>query len=55
MYYPLAYLGVARAASVADDTPKAKKAYQDFFGLWKDADKDIPILIEARKEYAALP
>jgi eukaryotic-like serine/threonine-protein kinase len=54
LYYPLAYLGVARAASVAGDAPKAKKAYQDFFGLWKDADKDIPVLIEARKEYAAL-
>jgi serine/threonine protein kinase/tetratricopeptide (TPR) repeat protein len=54
LYYPLAYLGVARAASVAGDAPKAKKAYQDFFGLWKDADKDIPILMDARKEYAAL-
>ena len=30
------------------------KAYQDFFALWKDADPDIPILIEAKKEYAGL-
>jgi serine/threonine protein kinase/tetratricopeptide (TPR) repeat protein len=54
LYYPLSYLGLARAASVAGDAPKARKAYQDFFGLWKDADADIPILIEARKEYAVL-
>jgi tetratricopeptide (TPR) repeat protein len=54
LYYPLSYLGLARAASVAGDAPKAKRAYQDFFGMWKDADKDIPILADARKEYAAL-
>ena len=36
------------------DTAKAKKAYQDFFALWKDADPDLPILMETRKEYAAL-
>ena len=29
-------------------------AYQDFFGLWKDADPDIPILIAAKAEYAKL-
>jgi hypothetical protein len=29
-------------------------AYQDFFGLWKDADPDIPILIAAKSEYAKL-
>ena len=52
--YPLAYLGLARAAALAGDTAKAKKAYQDFFALWKDADPDIPTLIAARKEYAAL-
>jgi tetratricopeptide (TPR) repeat protein/tRNA A-37 threonylcarbamoyl transferase component Bud32 len=53
--YPLAYVGLARAAVLSGDTPKAKKAYQDFLALWKDADPDLPILIEARKEYAALP
>jgi hypothetical protein len=31
-----------------------RKAYQDFLALWKDADADLPILIEAKKEYAAL-
>ena len=50
-FYPLAYVGVARAAVLQGDTAKARKAYEDFFGLWKDADGDIRILIEAKKEY----
>ena len=49
--YPLAHLGLARAATLQGDTAKARKVYQDFFALWKDADPDIPILIEAKKEY----
>jgi predicted Zn-dependent protease len=53
-FYPVSYVGLARAAALAGDTAKARKAYQDFFALWKDADADIPILIEAKKEYAAL-
>jgi len=36
------------------DTAKARNAYQDFLTLWKDADPDIPILKEARAEYAKL-
>jgi predicted Zn-dependent protease len=52
--YPLAYVGLARAAVLSGDTVKAKKAYQDFLALWKDADPDLPILAEARKEYAGL-
>jgi hypothetical protein len=36
------------------DTAKAPKAYEDFFAFWKDADADLPILIEARKEYQKL-
>jgi eukaryotic-like serine/threonine-protein kinase len=54
-YFPLCYLGLARAAAMSGDTAKAKKAYQDFFTLWKDADPDLAPLIQARKEYAALP
>jgi tetratricopeptide (TPR) repeat protein len=54
MEYLVSYVGLARAAVLAGDTGKAKKAYEDFFVMWKDADPDIPILIEARKEYAAL-
>jgi eukaryotic-like serine/threonine-protein kinase len=52
--YPLAYLGLARAAVQAGDTSEAKKAYKDFLALWKDADPDIRILIEAKREYASL-
>ncbi len=50
----LAHLGSARAYAMAGDTAKAKTAYQDFFVLWKDADPDIPILKQAKAEYAKL-
>lgn len=36
------------------DTAQARRSYQDFFAVWKDADTDIPILIEAKKEFAGL-
>jgi serine/threonine protein kinase/tetratricopeptide (TPR) repeat protein len=49
--YPLAHLGLARAATLQNDSTKSRKAYEDFFAFWKDADPDIPILIEAKKEY----
>jgi tetratricopeptide (TPR) repeat protein len=52
--HALAYLGLARAYSLAGDTAKARAAYQDFLGLWKDADPDIPIFIAAKSEYAKL-
>jgi tetratricopeptide (TPR) repeat protein len=52
--YSLAQLGLARAAALSGDTTKARKAYQDFFALWKDADPDVPILQEARREYEKL-
>ncbi len=50
----LAHLGLARAYSLSGNTAKAKTAYQDFFALWKDADSDVPILIQAKAEYAKL-
>ena len=50
----LAHLQLGRAYTVAGDGPKAKSAYQDFLTLWKDADRDIPILIRAKAEYAKL-
>jgi len=50
----LARLGLARAYAMVDDTTKARAAYQDFLTLWKDADPDIPILKEAKAEYAKL-
>lgn len=52
---PLAYLGLGRAYVLQGDTAKAKAAYQDFFTLWKDADPGIPILKQAKAEYAKLP
>ena len=50
----LAHLQLGRAYAMAGDTAKAKSAYQDFFLLWKDADPDIPILKQAKAEYAKL-
>jgi tetratricopeptide (TPR) repeat protein len=50
----LAHLQIGRAYAMAGDSVKAKAEYQDFFTLWKDADPDIPILNEAKAEYAKL-
>jgi DNA-binding winged helix-turn-helix (wHTH) protein/tetratricopeptide (TPR) repeat protein len=60
----LAHLGVARANALESRTPKeadadaarvrALAAYKDFLTLWKDADPDIPILKQAKAEYAKL-
>ena len=52
--YALAYVGLARAYALQGDTTKARTAYQDFLALWKDADPGIPILKEAKAEYANL-
>ncbi len=52
--HTLAHLGLARAAAISGDTAAARKSYQDFFALWKDADSDLPVLAQARKEYAEL-
>jgi tetratricopeptide (TPR) repeat protein len=54
LYYSISYVELARASVLAGDTAKARKAFQDFFELWKDADQNLPILIEAKKNYAAL-
>jgi len=45
---------IARAYAMAGDTAKAKAGYRDFLTRWKDADPDIPILKEAKAEYAKL-
>lgn len=52
--WPLAHLGLARAAVLEGDVMKSRKAYEDFFLLWKDADAELPVLIEAKKEYERL-
>jgi hypothetical protein len=42
---------LARAAAISGDTAKARTEYQNFLALFRDADADLPVLIEARKEY----
>jgi len=53
-FAPLAELGLARARRLAGDISASRTAYQDFFAAWKDADPEIPILKEAKAEYAKL-
>jgi eukaryotic-like serine/threonine-protein kinase len=50
----LAHLQIGRAYAMSGNPGKAHTAYQDFFTLWKDADPDIPILKQAKAEYAKL-
>lgn len=60
----LAHLGVARASTLASESAsgvdgeshkqRARQAYRDFLALWKDADADLPLLLAARTELAAL-
>jgi len=50
----LAHVQIADAYALEGDAAKAKAAYQDFLTLWKDADPDIPILKQAKAEYAKL-
>ena len=50
----MSQLGLGRAYALQGDKQKSRTAYQDFFALWKDADPDIPILKEAKEEYAKL-
>jgi len=49
--YPLANLGLARAAALVGDPAKSRRADEDFFAVWKGADPDLPILTKAKKEY----
>ena len=50
----MARLQLARALVLSGDTAKAKSAYTDLLALWKDADPRIPIVNEARTEFAKL-
>ena len=45
---------LGRTFALAGDKARAKRAYGDFLTLWKDADADIPILVQAKAEYARL-
>jgi eukaryotic-like serine/threonine-protein kinase len=50
----LAHLGLGRAYALQGDTAKARTAYQDFLALWKDADPDVPPLVQAKAEYSKI-
>lgn len=50
----LARLGLARAYALQGQAARSRSAYEDFFELWKGADPDIPILQQAKAEYAKL-
>jgi serine/threonine protein kinase/tetratricopeptide (TPR) repeat protein len=52
---PLSHLQLGRARAMAGDNGGARTAYQDFLAQWKDGDPDVPILKEAKAEYAKLP
>jgi serine/threonine protein kinase/tetratricopeptide (TPR) repeat protein len=52
--WPLTHLGLARAEVMKGDVAKGRTAYERFFQLWKDADVELPILIEAKREYQTL-
>ncbi len=51
---PLAHLGLARASAISGDVGKSRTSYQNFFALLKDADADLPLLVQAKKEYEQL-
>ena len=50
----LAQMNLARAYAMQGDTAEAKATYQEFFTIWKDADPDVPVLKQAKAEYAKL-
>jgi predicted Zn-dependent protease len=52
LVWPLAHLGLARAAALTGDAQKSQQAYQSFFALWSEADPDLPILRAAHREAA---
>ncbi|MGH9486309.1 MAG: hypothetical protein ACRD04_01805 [Terriglobales bacterium] len=54
-FMPLAQLGLARAYALQRQTAPARTAYQDFFASWQNADPNLPVLQQARSEYARLP
>jgi len=50
----LAHLGLARSYALAGETSKSRVAYNDFLTIWKDADPDVPVLLQAKSEFAKL-
>ncbi len=54
LYYSISWLGLGRAYEIAGDSANARKAFDEFFALWKDADRDISLLVEAGRDRALL-
>ena len=52
--YPLSVLGTARCYRLQGRKAESRQAYLQVFRLWKDADRDLPILRTARKEFDSL-
>lgn len=52
--WPLAHLGLARSIALTGDAEAARQAYRNFFSVWKDADSDLPIMVEAWSEFEKL-
>jgi len=52
--YPLAYLQQGRAYTLVGDQPNARKAYESFLAIWRDADPDVPIFQDAKREHDLL-
>ncbi|HEY2446147.1 MAG TPA: winged helix-turn-helix domain-containing protein [Rhizomicrobium sp.] len=53
--YPLAYLGLARTLNMQGKLRESRAAYEQMFAFWKNADDDLPVLADARREYARIP
>jgi tetratricopeptide (TPR) repeat protein len=53
-YVPLARLGLARAYAQLGDIDQSRRTFEEFFAIWKNADADVPVLSEAKQEYAKL-
>jgi eukaryotic-like serine/threonine-protein kinase len=53
--YPFAHLGLARAFAQENNLASSRSDYEKFFASWEDADADVPVLKQARTEYARLP
>ena len=54
MLYPLAWLGRARCYAAQGKKEESRDAYRELFEIWKEADKDLPLLAQAHKEFNAL-
>jgi len=52
--WPLSHLGLARSYALQGDVVKSRQAYEWFFRLWNGADKDVTLLLEAKREYSKL-